>query len=216
MIFRPFFQRQSGGLFWYDGYNERWACPGGGRGGIKYKRVYCREVREYFGSFIGYWERRMEKLEARLIVEDWEARSKALEDARQAAIQKGVVLMESMADMVDPESVRQRARIKAYHMLLEEMEVKKRMEGLPSLEKWAKKIGVHPSTVSRWRQDHEEFDAACADCLAIQTDILRDGGLSGVYNGRLVTFLMERNEQRAQDADERSVGYTQMEDFEDD
>ena len=188
----------------------------GGRWGIKYKRVYCREVREYFEAYIGYWERRAAQLEERLVIEDWEARSRALEDARQAAIQKGVVLVESMADMVDPESVRQRARIKAYHMLLEEMEVKKRMEGLPSLEKWAKKIGVHPSTVSRWRQDHEEFDAACADCAAIQDDILRDGGLSKIYDGKTVALLMERNKQRASAAQERSLGYTQMEDFEDD
>lgn len=157
----------------------------------------------------------MEQLEERLIREDWESRSKALEDARVAAIQKGVVLMESVADIVDPESVRQRARIKAYELLAAEMEVRKRLVGVPSLEKWAKKIGVHPSTVSRWRQDHEEFDAACADCVAIQNDILRDGGLSGIYNGKIAAFLIERNEQRVRDADERSAGYTQMEDFED-
>lgn len=173
-------------------------------------------MREYFEAYIGYWERRAAQLEERLVIEDWEARSRALEDARRAAIQKGVVLVESMADMVDPESVRQRARIKAYHMLLEEMEVKKRMEGLPSLEKWAKKIGVYPSTVSRWQRDHEEFAQACDDCAAIQDDILRDGGLSKIYDGKTVALLMERNKQRASAAQERSLGYTQMEDFEDD
>ena len=182
---------------------------------IKYKRIYCREVRAYFESFIGYWERRLEQLEERLVLEDWEARAKALEDARVAAIQKGVVVEENVTALVDPESIRQRARIKAYELLSAEMEVRKRLVGVPSLEKWAKKIGVHPSTVSRWRQDHEEFDAACADCVAIQNDILRDGGLSGIYNGKIAAFLIERNEQRVRDADERSVGYTQMEDFED-
>lgn len=187
-------------------------------------------MREYFEAYIGYWERRAAQLEERLVAENFEERARILAAAREREIREAengpyvsacrdktpVPTVDFFAESIDPESVRQRARIKAYHLLLEEMEVKKRMEGLPSLEKWAKKIGVHPSTVSRWRQDHEEFDAACADCLCIQTDILRDGGLSGVYNGRLVTFLMERNEQRAQDADERSVGYTQMEDFEDD
>ncbi len=184
--------------------------------GIKYKKIYCREVREYFDSFLGYWERRAEQLEERLIREDWEARSRALEDARMAAIQKGAYLMENATDIVDPESVRQRARIRAYELLLAEMEVKKKLDGLPSLEKWAKKIGVYPSTVSRWQQEHEEFKAACADCTAIQDDIARDGGLSGLYNSRVVTFIMEQNAKRAKGSDERSLGYTQMEDFEDD
>ena len=163
-------------------------------------------------------------MEERLVTENFEERSRILAAARDREIREAengpsrtpVPTVDFFAESIDPESVRQRARIKAYELLSAEMEVRKRLVGVPSLEKWAKKIGVHPSTVSRWRQDHEEFDAACADCVAIQNDILRDGGLSGVYNGRLVTFLMERNEQRAQDADERSVGYTQMEDFEDD
>jgi ribosome biogenesis GTPase len=35
-------------------------------------------------------------------------------------------------------------------------------------------------------------------------------------NGKIAAFLIERNDQRAQESDERSLGYTQMEDFEDD
>lgn len=182
---------------------------------IKYKRIYCREVRAYFESFIGYWERRLEQLEERLALEDWEARAKTLEDARVAAIQKGVVVEENVAALVDPESIRQRARIKAYELLSAEMEVRKRLVGVPSLAKWAKKIGVHPSTVSRWRQDHEEFDAACADCEMVKDDILWDGGLSGVYNSRVVALMTEKSKQREREAAERSAGYTQMEDFED-
>ena len=161
----------------------------------------------------------MDALEERLIRENFEERARMIQEAHKAAIQeadsRGRLSLQIEAADIDPESIRQRARIKAYELLAAEMEVRKRLVGVPSLEKWAKKIGVHPSTVSRWRQDHEEFDAACADCVAIQNDILRDGGLSGIYNGKIAAFLIERNEQRVRDADERSAGYTQMEDFED-
>ena len=165
----------------------------------------------------------MEQLEERLIAENFEERARILAAAREREMREAkdgpsgrpVPTVDFFAESIDPESVRQRARIRAYHLLLEEMEVKKRMEGLPSLEKWAKKIGVEPSTVSRWQRDHEEFAQACDDCAAIQDDILRDGGLSKIYDGKIVALLMERNKQRASAAQERSLGYTQMEDFED-
>ena len=161
----------------------------------------------------------MEQLEERLIRENFEERARMIQEAHKAAIQeadsRGRLSLQIEAADIDPESIRQRARIKAYELLAAEMEVRKRLVGVPSLEKWAKKIGVHPSTVSRWRQDHEEFDAACADCEMIKDDILWDGGLSGVYNSRVVALMTEKSKQREREAAERSAGYTQMEDFED-
>lgn len=107
------------------------------------------------------------------------------------------------------------ARTAAFEMLLKEAELRTRLRGLPSLEKWAKLVRVSPSTVSRWRREYPEFDEACRDCQAIQTDILRDGGLGGIYSGRVATFLIKMNEERermeaAEDANVR------FEDFEDD
>ena len=106
------------------------------------------------------------------------------------------------------------ARADAYKRLLDEMAMSTRLRGLPSLEKWAKLVHVNPSTVSRWRRDYPEFDEACRDCLAIQTDILRDGGLGGLYAGRVATFLIKMNEDRAREA-EQSSGGMRLEDFDD-
>lgn len=130
---------------------------------VKYKRSYCADIREYFGKFIGFWERRMEKA------------------------------CEHIADD-DPDA--HKLRMVVCDHLLAEMSAEQRLRGLPSYEKWAKRIGVHPSTVSRWREVHPEFDEACRDCDKIQVDILRDGGLSGVYAGRTATFLIKMAEDR--------------------
>lgn len=107
----------------------------------------------------------------------------------------------------------ERQRIEACHQLIDQMSAEHRLRGLPSFEKWAKKIGVHPSTVSRWRDAHPEFDEACRDCDRIQVDILRDGGLSGIYAGRTATFLIKLAEER--EAARVGGGEMRLEDFED-
>ena len=104
-------------------------------------------------------------------------------------------------------------RIAACNRLIEQMSAENRLRGLPSFEKWAKRIGVHPSTVSRWRDAHPEFDEACRDCDKIQVDILRDGGLSGIYAGRTATFLIKMAEDR--EAARVGGGEMRLEDFED-
>ena len=147
---------------------------------VKYKRAYCASVREYFGKFIGYWERRMEQ---------------------------------ACADIHGDSAEDERARVMAYQSLLDEMSAEQRLRGLPSFEKWAKVVGVNPSTVSRWRELHPEFDEACRDCDRIQVDILRDGGLSGIYAGRTATFLIKLAEER--EAARSGSSELRFEDFED-
>lgn len=137
-------------------------------------------MREYFGKFIGFWERRMEK---------------ACENIKDE----------------DPEA--HKLRMMICDNLLAEMSAEQRLRGLPSYEKWAKRIGVHPSTVSRWREVHPEFDEACRDCDKIQVDILRDGGLSGIYAGRTATFLIKMAEER--EAAHKGSDELGFEDFED-
>ena len=95
----------------------------------------------------------------------------------------------------------------------EQMSAEHRLRGLPSFEKFAKKIGVHPSTISRWRDAYSEFDEACLDCERIQVDILRDGGLSGIYAGRTATFLIKLAEER--EAARIGGGEMRLEDFDD-
>ena len=107
------------------------------------------------------------------------------------------------------------ARNVEYARLVDEKAIKAKLRGVPSLEKWAKKIGVNPSTVSRWRREYPEFDEACRDCMAIQTDILRDGGLGGIYSSRVTTFLIKMNEDRLLQEEARQTDGMRLEDFDD-
>ena len=122
--------------------------------------------------------------------------------------------MSEAMDRIDPSDTdAEHQKIVACNRLIEQMSAEHRLRGLPSFEKWAKKIGVHPSTVSRWRDTYPEFDEACCDCERIQVDILRDGGLSGVYAGRTATFLIKLAEER--EAARIGGGEMRLEDFED-
>ena len=152
------------------------------------QKVYCerlcKSVRDYFASYVGYWERQARKIEKEHAGEDMQS---------------------------------QMNRIAAFEVLAKEQANRDRLTGLPSLEKWARKVGVTPSTVSRWRREYAEFDEACRDCQAIQTDILRDGGLGGIYSSRVVTFLLKMNEERermeaAEDAAPRLEDVLDLED----
>ena len=107
------------------------------------------------------------------------------------------------------------ARNVEYARLVDEKAITAKLRGVPSLEKWAKKIGVNPSTVSRWRREYPEFDEACRDCMAIQTDILRDGGLGGIYSSRVTTFLIKMNEDRMMQDEARQTDGMRLEDFDD-
>ena len=158
---------------------------------VKYKASYPDEILAYFRSFLGYWERRMEELEERMAEAAWKERADELARRQKEAFEKGTPMADDVAMMLDPESVKQSARTAAYRALMEEMRIKRRLQGLPELVKWANKIGVTTQTIRNWRLAYPRFDAACEECMEIQAALLHDGGLSEVYASKMVTFLLE-------------------------
>lgn len=148
----------------------------------QYNSSMCNSVRNYFKSFIGYWDRRIAEIEKQYPGDDVQM---------------------------------QHERIAAFERIGAEMSARARLRGLPSLEKWAKNVNVNPSTVSRWRNEYPEFDEACRDCQAIQNDILRDGGLGGIYASRVATFLIKMNEERLMQDEDKATSGMRLEDFDD-
>lgn len=76
-----------------------------------------------------------------------------------------------------------------------ELEGKKRHRGVPQFSKFARKIGVTLRTLENWRLAFDRFDEACAECEAIQRELLVDGGLEEEYNPRFAIFLIEQKER---------------------
>lgn len=75
-------------------------------------------------------------------------------------------------------------------------EEKKRHRGVPQFSKFARKIGVTLRTLENWRLAFDKFEEACAECDAIQREMLVDGGLEEEYNPRFAIFLIEQKERR--------------------
>jgi hypothetical protein len=170
---------------------------------VKYDASYPDDILAYFRSFLGYWERRLEELESRLAAAAWAERAQMLAERQRAAFEKGEAMTDDVAMLLDPESIKQSARTAAYRALMEEMRVKRRLQGLPELVKWANRIGVTTQTIRDWRRKYPRFDAACEECMEIQAALLRDGGLSEVYASKMVTFLLETvHARRAEDEEE--------------
>lgn len=157
----------------------------------KYKSSYPGEILAYFRSFLGYWERRLEAAEERLAAEAWQQRAEAIAKRHAEAFERGEAVVENVAELLDPENIKQAARVQAYHAIMEEMTAKRRLQGLPELVKWATRIGVTMTTLREWRDKYPKFDEACRECMEIQRVLLKDGGLSGVYAGKTVTFLLQ-------------------------
>lgn len=178
----------------------------------KYRAAYAADVLDYFSSFLGYWTRELERLEIKFQTDMMQERA-----ARYAKMQEdaaaGKPITADMLDACDGESVLRAAKLRALERLEKEMGATRRMQGLPSLEKWAKRIGVVPSTVQRWRDQYPSFDEACRDALSIQEDILRDGGLSGIYDGRTVSLLLKMAAVRAEEDKNGEAAGERLEDF---
>jgi hypothetical protein len=177
----------------------------------KYKKSYPRDILDYFRSFIGYWDGRLEALEARLAAEAWQKRAEDLAERQMRAVEEGKAFNEDVALMLDPESIKQGARIAAYEALTAEMTAKRRLQGLPELCKWAKTVGVTTQTVRNWCEEHEEFREAVEECMEIQAALLKDGGLSGVYAGKTAIFLLQTVHRMRSEGDEAdSLGGMQV------
>jgi len=52
---------------------------------------------------------------------------------------------------------------------------------LPTLAKFARKIGVNKDTVIEWTKQHKEFSDAYNDIKDLQKEFLVDNGLAGLY-----------------------------------
>lgn len=169
----------------------------------KYQKTYPEEILAYFRSFLGYWERRLEELETRLAAETWQKRADEIAKRQKEAFDKGQPYTEDVGAMLDPESIMQSARIRAYNDLMAEMKVKRRLQGLPEFVKWANKIGITTQTIRDWRRKYEKFDEACKECEEIQRALLKDGGLAEIYASKTVTFLLETvHGMRAEDEED--------------
>lgn len=169
----------------------------------KYQKTYPEEILAYFRSFLGYWERRLEELETRLAAETWQKRADEIAKRQKEAFDKGQPYTEDVGAMLDPESIMQSARIRAYNDLMAEMKVKRRLQGLPEFVKWANKIGITTQTIRDWRRKYEKFDEACEECEEIQRALLKDGGLAEIYASKTVTFLLETvHGMRAEDEED--------------
>ena len=59
----------------------------------------------------------------------------------------------------------------------------------PTLEGFARKIGVPPERLSRWAKDFEDFRQALNVAKGIQKEFLTTHGLSGAYNNNFAKFI---------------------------
>ena len=172
----------------------------------KYQKTYPDEILAYFRSFLGYWERRLTEVESRIAAETWQKRAEMIAERQREAFDKGEAYTEDVGAMLDPESIMQGARVRAYEALMAEMKVKRRLQGLPEFVKWANKIGITTQTIRDWRRKYEKFDKACKECEEIQRALLKDGGLAEIYASKTVTFLLETvhgmRAEEDEDADE--------------
>lgn len=61
----------------------------------------------------------------------------------------------------------------------------------PTFEKYAINIGVDSSTLRRWKDEHDEFQATYRKCKDIQLSIMIDGGMTGEFKGPFTIFAMK-------------------------
>lgn len=60
---------------------------------------------------------------------------------------------------------------------------------LPTLRKFAKKIGVDPVTLLAWAKNHKEFSRALSEAKEIYKEFLIENGLLGLYNSVFTIFV---------------------------
>ena len=138
-----------------------------------------------------------------MAAEAWQKRAEDIAERQMRAVEEGKAFNEDVAALLDPESIKQGARIAAYEALTAEMTAKRRLQGLPELCKWAKTVGVTTQTVRNWCEEQEEFREAVEECMEIQAALLKDGGLSGVYAGKTAIFLLQTVHRMRAEVDER-------------
>ena len=72
-------------------------------------------------------------------------------------------------------------------------ETKRYKVNLPTIEGFAKFIGVNKTTLYEWSQKHEEFSNALSDIKSEQAQRLQDNGLAGTYNPTIAKLILSAN-----------------------
>ena len=63
-------------------------------------------------------------------------------------------------------------------------------QGVPSVSKFAREIGVTVEDIRRFREAHREFERAVVECSEIRRDYLIDNALARKYDASLTKFLL--------------------------
>lgn len=86
------------------------------------------------------------------------------------------------------EVVKQRNEGKGYEMFDHKLKVK-----LPTIEGFARFIGVNKTTLYEWESRHEEFSNALDKIRTEQQERLINQGLSGEYNSTIAKLILSSN-----------------------
>lgn len=63
----------------------------------------------------------------------------------------------------------------------------------PSIEGLGLYLDITRPTLSRWREDHEEFASAIEKLLQKQAKVLQENGLAGNYNNTIAKLILSHN-----------------------
>lgn len=78
-------------------------------------------------------------------------------------------------------------------------------KGIPEFSKFARRIGVTTRTLENWVKKYPKFAEAYEICSDIKDERMKDGGLCGTYNSRVVIFLLEAERRRREAASSSEV-----------
>ena len=83
-------------------------------------------------------------------------------------------------------------------------------KGIPEFSKFARKIGVTTRTLENWVKKYPKFGEAYEICSEIKDERMKDGGLCGSYNSRVVIFLLEAERKRREAASGEVVRFEDL------
>ncbi|MFA6897235.1 MAG: terminase small subunit [Patescibacteria group bacterium] len=86
------------------------------------------------------------------------------------------------------ERVKQENAEKGYQMLEHRLKVK-----LPTIEGFARFIGVNKTSLYEWEKNHEEFSNSLEKIKTEQKERLMNSGLSGDYNPTIAKLILSSN-----------------------
>lgn len=87
------------------------------------------------------------------------------------------------------------------------VEYKRVPNDLPTLSKFATKIGIDTTTLYEWQEKHIEFSNALRRARELYKDFLTENGLLGLYNGAFAIFIA-KNTTDMKDKSEVEVSFS--------